>query len=65
METGMVEKVNLDRVAAQIVHEVARKENRTHSNAASTMIRRAWAAARQPVPTTPSPAPAPRADTAA
>jgi hypothetical protein len=43
METEMVEKVNLDRIAAQIVHEIARKENRTRSNAASTMIRRAWA----------------------
>jgi hypothetical protein len=39
--------VNLDRIAAQIVHEIARKENRTHSNAASTLIRRAWAAAHQ------------------
>lgn len=40
----MVEKVNLDSVAAQIVQEVARRENRTASNAASTLIRRAWLA---------------------
>jgi hypothetical protein len=47
METTMVEKVNLDRVAAQIVHECARHENRTASNAASTLIRRAALFARQ------------------
>jgi hypothetical protein len=40
----MVEKVNLDNIAAQIVQEVARRENRTASNAASTLIRRAWLA---------------------
>jgi hypothetical protein len=37
----MVEKVNLDNVAAQIVQEFARRENRSASNAASTLIRRA------------------------
>ncbi len=40
----MVEKVGLDRIAAEIVQEVARRENRTASNAASTLIRRAWIA---------------------
>lgn len=43
----MVEKVNLDRIAAEIVHECARAENRTASNAASTLIRRAWRARQQ------------------
>jgi hypothetical protein len=41
----MVEKVNLDNVAAQIVREFALRENRSASNAASTLIRRAaWLA---------------------
>ena len=46
-ENEMVEKVNLDRVAAQIVHDYALRENRTASNAASTLIRRAASLARQ------------------
>jgi hypothetical protein len=37
-----VTKVNLDNLAAFAVSEVARRENRTLSNAASTMIRREW-----------------------
>jgi hypothetical protein len=40
----MVEKVGLDKIAAEIVQECARTENRTASNAASTLIRRAWLA---------------------
>jgi hypothetical protein len=43
-EMIMTEKVNLDRVAAQVVHQVATRENRSASNAASTVIREAWAA---------------------
>jgi hypothetical protein len=37
-------KVNLDKIAADIVRDCARQENRTASNAASTLIRRAWIA---------------------
>jgi hypothetical protein len=44
----MVEKVGLDKVAAQIVEECARQENRTASNAASTLIRQAWLARQAP-----------------
>lgn len=35
-------KANLDDVAAQIVHKVALRENRSFSNAASTLIRESW-----------------------
>jgi len=36
--------IPLEKVAAEIVQECARQENRTASNAASTLIRRAWLA---------------------
>ena len=35
-------KVNLDEVAARAVHATALAENRSASNAASTLIREAW-----------------------
>ena len=34
-------KVNLDRIAAQAVQQIALRENRSASNAASTLIREA------------------------
>jgi hypothetical protein len=40
----MVTKVNIDHIAAQIVQQCALQENRSASNAASTLIRAAWLA---------------------
>jgi hypothetical protein len=55
--SSTVTKVLLDAVAARLVHEIALRENRSASNAASTLIRRAWAAAHQAERARPAPPP--------